>query len=111
MAHNSDNEWVSESGTARRLSIAQEPHSINEMGETRRTTAENTAHKREPALTGHPGTDPPEPQSKEPTDSADQQDAARQSLGRSVARARPVEAAKRVGATIKSIMMRLLGGM
>lgn len=88
MVYNPDNEWVSEPGTARVMSIAQEPHSINEMGEKREAVAETTEHKSEPTLTSQPGSDPDHAASKEPSDSADQMDAAKERLASTVAKAK-----------------------
>jgi len=86
MVYNPDDEWVSEQGTERITSIAQEPHSINETSEKQR----KTAPQRETRKTAQAGDEVPNAQAEEPTQSADQRDAAMGSLSGRVESAVPV---------------------
>lgn len=70
MVVTTDDDWVSEEGTMHVMSLAQEPHSLNEMEKTTQDEPQ------EPRLTAQPGTDTPNVPSEEPTDSADQRAAA-----------------------------------
>jgi len=87
MARINDDDWVSEPGTSTVMSVAREPHSINDMASKQR----NTRPERETRVTKQAGDEVPNKQSKEPTESADQKDAAMSAMSDRLSASMPVE--------------------
>lgn len=109
MVYDSSKEWVSEPGTVHIMGVGQEPYSINETNEKEQTVGGTVEHKKEPASTGQPATDPAEAPSKEPTESADQKDAAKATLATSVGKLQSIDRQWLIYGIVALVALKVVG--